>query len=56
MAAIAKRTKRYPSDLTDEEWSQIKPLLPMAAKRVLRASIASERDGAIIFEDWPSAP
>lgn len=25
MARIAKKTKRYPSDLTDEEWEQIAP-------------------------------
>jgi transposase len=28
MAAIARKTKRYPSDLTDDEWERIKPLLP----------------------------
>jgi transposase len=28
MAAIEKKTKRYPSDLTDEEWSAIWPFLP----------------------------
>jgi len=33
MAAIEKKTKRYPSDLTDEEWSAIEPLLPGPAKR-----------------------
>jgi putative transposase len=33
MAAIEKKTKRYPSDLTDEEWSSIEPLLPKPAKR-----------------------
>ncbi len=33
MAAIEKKTKRYPSDLTDEEWSRIEPLLPGPAKR-----------------------
>ncbi|WP_420492397.1 transposase, partial [Allomesorhizobium alhagi] len=26
MARIAKKAKRYPSDLTDEEWEQIAPL------------------------------
>jgi putative transposase len=31
MAKIAKKTKRYPSDLTDEEWSAVEPLLPKAA-------------------------
>jgi putative transposase len=33
MAAIEKKTKRYPSDLTDEEWTSIEPLLPQPAKR-----------------------
>lgn len=33
MAAIAKKTKRYPSDLTDEEWERIAPLLPKPAKK-----------------------
>jgi len=28
MAKIEKKTKRYPSDLTDEEWAKIKPFLP----------------------------
>jgi hypothetical protein len=27
MAKIAKKTKRYPSDLTDEEWSAVEPFL-----------------------------
>jgi transposase len=33
MASIAKRTKRYPSDLTDEEWVRIEPLLPQPERR-----------------------
>ncbi len=33
MAAIERRTKRYPTDLTDEEWALIAPLLPPPAKR-----------------------
>ena len=33
MAEIAKKTKRYPSDLTDEEWERIAPLLPRPAKK-----------------------
>jgi putative transposase len=33
MAAIEKKTKRYPSDLTDEEWSAIEPILPQPARR-----------------------
>jgi transposase len=28
MAEIAKKTKLYPSDLTDEEWARIAPLMP----------------------------
>ncbi len=30
MAKIEKKTKRYPSDLTDEEWSSVEPFLPKA--------------------------
>jgi putative transposase len=33
MADIAKKTKRYPSDLTDEEWERIAPFLPSPAKK-----------------------
>ena len=33
MAAIEKKTKRYPSDLTDEEWSAIEPILPGPSRR-----------------------
>ena len=32
MAKIAKKTKRYPSDLTDEEWSAVEPFLPKQAR------------------------
>ncbi len=28
MADIARKTKRYPSDLTDEDWERVQPLLP----------------------------
>ena len=28
MAEIEKKTKRYPTDLTDEEWARIEPFLP----------------------------
>jgi putative transposase len=30
MAKIEKKTKRYPSDLTDEEWFAVEPFLPKA--------------------------
>ena len=33
MAEIARKTKRYPSDLTDEEWAQIAPLMPRPGRR-----------------------
>lgn len=33
MIDIAKKTKRYPSDLTDEEWERIAPFLPRPAKK-----------------------
>ncbi|WP_371418037.1 transposase, partial [Acidisoma sp. L85] len=39
MAEIARRTKRYPTDLTDEEWERIKPLLPKAPKRGRKISV-----------------
>jgi len=32
LAEIEKKTKRYPTDLTDEEWTRIEPFLPGAAK------------------------
>jgi len=28
MAEIARKTKRYPTDLTDEEWERVAPLMP----------------------------
>jgi len=33
MAGFEQRAKRYPSDLTDEEWRFIQPFLPLAPKR-----------------------
>jgi transposase len=39
MAEIEKKTKRYPTDLTDEEWSQIEPLLPKPAKTGRRRTV-----------------
>ena len=32
MADVEKKSKRYPTDLTDEEWVRIEPFLPGAAK------------------------
>lgn len=39
MAAIERQTKRYPSDLTDEEWARIAPLLPRPARRGRRPMV-----------------
>lgn len=33
MVEIAKKTKRYPSDVTDEEWERIAPLMPKPGRR-----------------------
>src|SRR5476649_1129163 len=33
LAKIAKKTKLYPSDLTDEEWEQVAPLMPKPGRR-----------------------
>jgi transposase len=33
MAKIEKKTKRYPTDLTDEERERIAPFLPKPAKK-----------------------
>lgn len=33
MARIAKKTKRYPSDLTNEEWDRLAPLMPKSGRR-----------------------
>jgi hypothetical protein len=32
MAKIEKKTKRYPSDLTDEEWAKIEPFSFLARR------------------------
>ena len=39
MADIARKTKRYPTDLTDEEWARIEPLLPKPPKRGRKVSV-----------------
>ena len=39
IAAIARKTKRYPTDLTDKEWERSKPLLPKPPKRGRPASV-----------------
>ncbi len=39
MAEIEKKTKRYPTDLTDAEWRHIEALLPRPAKRGRRRRV-----------------
>ena len=39
MAERARRTKRYPSDLTDEEWAVVEPLLPQPSRRGRRPGV-----------------
>ena len=69
MAEIEKKTKRYPTDLTDEEWARIEPFLPGAAKsgrsartdlrEVLKRPITSGSLGrrlADVVEDLPPWP
>ena len=39
MAEIARKTKRYPTNLTDEEWVRIEPLMPKPPKRGRKISV-----------------
>jgi len=39
LAEIERKTKRYPSDLTDEEWTAVLPLLPGATRTGRRRSV-----------------
>jgi transposase len=39
MADIEKKTKRYPSDFTDEEWGRVAPLLLKPARRGRKPSV-----------------
>jgi transposase len=39
MAEIERKAKRYPTDLTDEEWSRIEPMLPGAARTGRRRAV-----------------
>jgi putative transposase len=38
MAQIARKTKRYPSDLSDEEWQAIEPFLPARHREAANAA------------------
>jgi transposase len=39
MADLSKKTKRYPTDLTDEDWFRIEPLLPPSGKTGRKRSV-----------------
>lgn len=39
MAEIEKKTKRYPTDLTDAEWQRVEALLPRPSRRGRRRSV-----------------
>lgn len=52
MAGIARKTKRYPSDLTDEEWSAIAPLLPAPGRTGRKRRTDSESGFKVIPRRW----
>ena len=62
MADIARKTKRYPTDLTDEEWIRIEPLMPKPPKRGrkvsvdLRGMLNAIRDMARSGGGWRTLP
>ncbi len=43
MARIAKKTKRYPSDPTDEEWEGLAPLIPSPGAAAVPERLISGR-------------
>jgi hypothetical protein len=49
MAKIEKKTKRYPSGLTDEEWARIEPRLPKPAKKGRKPAVDTR-------ENWQRDP
>ena len=53
MARIEKQTKRYSTDLTDEEWSLIEPLMPQKAPTGRPRGSVSVRASLIIAAVLP---
>jgi putative transposase len=39
MAELSRKTKRDPSDLTDEEWARVEPLMPKPPRRGRKPSV-----------------
>lgn len=39
MAELGRKTKRYPSDLTDEEWAWTEPMLPKPSRLGRKAEV-----------------
>lgn len=62
MGAIERKSKRDPTDLTDEKWSRIAPLLPRPAKRgrkpsvEMRESVNAIRCMTCTGGDWRMLP
>jgi transposase len=59
MAELGRKTKRYPSDLMDEEWARIEPLLAKPLRRGrkpevdLREVLNATRNMARRAGGWP---
>ena len=39
MVEVARKTRCYPSDLTDEEWVRVEPLMPKPPRRGRKPSV-----------------
>jgi transposase len=53
MAGITRKTKRYPSDMTDEEWVRIAPLMPEPEVKVVihRLRGCLNREVAVLMQE-----
>jgi len=49
LVAIEKKTQRYPTDLTNEEWSLIEPLMPGSAAMGRKRHIAVDTEGRLLM-------